>query len=112
VCSSSPQTNQKSAGFTPAERANFGALVSTHGFVDVFEHLYPDQIERWTYFGHRQNNRAKNKGWRLDYFVASSAEFVKNNVHDTWIGSELSQGDKGTRRSDHLPIFLCLKPAV
>jgi exodeoxyribonuclease III len=26
----SPKTNQKSAGFTPAERANFGATVSMH----------------------------------------------------------------------------------
>jgi len=108
-----PKGNQKSAGFTPAERANFGTLVGEHGFVDVFEHKYPaDECaapeQRFTYYGHRQNNRAKSRGWRLDYFVVSPSFLPR--VHDTWIGSELTQGDRGARRSDHLPIFLCIKP--
>lgn len=104
-----PKTNQKSAGFTKEERANFLQTVTTHGFVDVFHHLYPEATpHRWTYWGHRFSSRATNKGWRLDYFVCSPG-LMNTHVVDTWIGSELTEGDKGQRRSDHAPIFLNIK---
>lgn len=82
-------------------------MVTTHGFIDVYERLYPDETNRFTYWGHRFNARATHKGWRLDNFVVSPSFMPL--VHDTWIGSELSEGHKGVRRSDHAPIFLCVK---
>ena len=78
------------------------------GFVDVFDRLYPTELNRFTYWGHRWSARSTHKGWRLDYFVVSEA-FMDTRVHDCWIGSELTEGDKGGRRSDHAPIFLCIK---
>lgn len=42
------------------------------GFVDTYRHLHPEE-QQYTYFGYRFNMRAKNKGWRIDYFVVSQA---------------------------------------
>ncbi|GMF35405.1 unnamed protein product [Phytophthora lilii] len=66
-----PKGNHKSAGFTDEERESFGEILKS-GFVDTFRHLHPDKVE-YSYFGYRNNMRAKNKGWRLDYFVVSEA---------------------------------------
>ncbi|RLN76005.1 hypothetical protein BBJ28_00022717 [Nothophytophthora sp. Chile5] len=67
-----PKGNRnKSAGFTDAERESFGGILDS-GFVDTFRHLHPETQE-FSYFGYRNNMRAKNKGWRLDYFVVSKA---------------------------------------
>lgn len=78
------------------------------GFIDVYDRLYPSELNRFTYWGHRWSARSTHKGWRLDYFVVSAA-FMEQRVHDCWIGSELTEGDKGGRRSDHAPIFMCIK---
>lgn len=83
---------QKAAGFTPAERANFTATITEHGFIDVFERLNPEQENRFTYFGHRSGGRQNNKGWRLDYFVASPA--IADRLHSTWIGSDSGTADE------------------
>lgn len=42
------------------------------GFVDTFRALHPDE-QQFSYYSYRFNARAKNKGWRLDYFVISQA---------------------------------------
>ncbi|XP_064404460.1 recombination repair protein 1-like [Halichondria panicea] len=65
-----PKTNAKTAGFTPEERQDFTELLE-EGFVDTFRHLYPDLAGAYTYWSYRFNARAKNTGWRLDYFVVS-----------------------------------------
>ncbi|KAE9311840.1 hypothetical protein PF008_g20102 [Phytophthora fragariae] len=90
-----PKGNHKSAGFTDEERASFGSILDS-GFVDTFRHLHPDKVE-YSYFGYRHNMRAKNKGWRLDYFVVS--ENLTPNVRSSYIrGSVVG--------SDHVPIGL------
>lgn len=93
-----PKTNQKSAGFTPQEREGFKTLLS-YGFIDTFRHFYPDQAGAYTYWSYLGNARAKNVGWRLDYFIVS--ESLIKNVKDNVIRSSI----KG---SDHCPIVLYL----
>jgi AP endonuclease-1 len=93
-----PKTNQKSAGFTPQEREGFTKLLS-YGFVDTFRHFYPDQKGAYTFWSYLGGARAKNVGWRLDYFIVSE-RFV-DNVKDNVIRSTI----KG---SDHCPIVLFL----
>jgi len=66
-----PKTNQKSAGFTPEERRDFGQVLNS-GFVDTFRQQNPD-LQQFTYWSARFNCRAKNIGWRLDYFVVSES---------------------------------------
>uniref|UniRef100_K3WXN5 Endonuclease/exonuclease/phosphatase domain-containing protein n=1 Tax=Globisporangium ultimum (strain ATCC 200006 / CBS 805.95 / DAOM BR144) TaxID=431595 RepID=K3WXN5_GLOUD len=46
------------------------------GFVDTFRQLPPEE-QLVSYFLYRFNTRAKNKGWRLDYFVVSQALLSK-----------------------------------
>lgn len=93
-----PKTNQKTAGFTPEERASFGTLLEV-GFEDSFRVLYPDKVDQFTFWSYMREARAKNIGWRLDYFVMSSR--LRNALCDNQIRSDVMG-------SDHCPIALYL----
>ena len=93
-----PKNNAGTAGFTPDERADFSKLLE-QGFVDVYRQLYPDKKEAYTYWSYRFNCRAKNVGWRLDYFVVS--ERLLKDVCDCVIRREVLG-------SDHCPLVLSL----
>ncbi|TYZ58162.1 hypothetical protein PybrP1_003953 [[Pythium] brassicae (nom. inval.)] len=93
-----PKTNRnKSPGFTDAERKSFGAMLAS-GFVDTFRALHPE-TQQFSYYSYRFNARAKNKGWRIDYFVVSQALLAKVEA------SEIRSAVTG---SDHVPIVLDL----
>ncbi len=92
-----PKTNKKNAGFTQEERDGFSDLLA-EGFVDTFRHFYPDKEKIYTFWTYMMNARAKNVGWRLDYFVVSS-RFLNDNVCDVAIRSEVYG-------SDHCPSTL------
>ena len=64
------KTNTRSAGFTIEERNKMTELLES-GFIDTFRYLYPDTIKYswWSYIG---GARAKNVGWRLDYFIVNN----------------------------------------
>ncbi len=90
----------KTAGFTDAERDNFGKVLKD-GFVDVYRNRFPEEKEScYTYWSYRFQAKEKNKGWRLDYFVIS--ESLLDQVDD--IRVESSQIG-----SDHVPLILSLK---
>jgi AP endonuclease-1 len=91
-----PKTNTKTAGFTKQERDNFTDFLS-QGFVDTFRYLYPDLKGKYTFWSYFANARAKNVGWRLDYFVCSKR--LLDKVCDNQIRSDV----KG---SDHCPLVL------
>jgi AP endonuclease 1 len=93
-----PKSNKKNAGFTQEERDGFTNLLKL-GFVDTFRHFYPDKADAYTFWSYLNNARAKNVGWRLDYFVVSE-RFVKH-VKDNVIRSDILG-------SDHCPIVLFL----
>lgn len=59
-----------------------------------------------SYLGYRFAARAKNRGWRIDYFILSDS--LKSRLVDMYVGSEINQD--GKRRSDHAPIWLHLAP--
>ena len=65
-----PKTNTKSAGFTPQERTKMTELLSS-GFIDTFRHFHPDERDAYSWWSYRMNARAKNVGWRIDYFIVS-----------------------------------------
>ena len=65
-----PKTNTKSAGFTPQEREKMTELLES-GFTDTFRHFHPDVTDAYSWWSYRMNARAKNVGWRIDYFLAT-----------------------------------------
>lgn len=93
-----PKGNNKNAGFTVEERSGLTKLLSL-GFVDTFRHFYPDETGAYTFWTYFSNARARNVGWRLDYFLVST-RFMKS-VKDNVIRSTVMG-------SDHCPIVLFL----
>jgi len=94
-----PKNNyNKTAGYTEVEIQGFSKLLQS-GFIDVFRYLYPDKIT-YTYWSYRFNARARNAGWRIDYFLVSE-RFI-NQVEDIIIHTEIFG-------SDHCPVSLLIK---
>eukprot|EP00817_Percolomonadidae_sp_ATCC50343_P000895 CAMPEP_0117431384 /NCGR_PEP_ID=MMETSP0758-20121206/10904_1 /TAXON_ID=63605 /ORGANISM="Percolomonas cosmopolitus, Strain AE-1 (ATCC 50343)" /LENGTH=297 /DNA_ID=CAMNT_0005220311 /DNA_START=128 /DNA_END=1017 /DNA_ORIENTATION=+ len=79
----SPKTNKKTAGFTPQERESFTKMIQKTGLLDSFRELHPDAAGHYTYWSYRFSMRAKDKGWRLDYFMVSSQ--LKSKIVDSYI---------------------------
>ena len=94
-----PKTNRKNAGFTDEERGKFTDLLAA-GFTDTFRYLYPDVEGIYSWWSYRFSARAKNAGWRIDYFITSPS--LKENLEDAKIHSEIMG-------SDHCPVELDLK---
>lgn len=90
------KSNRGSAGFTDEEREKFTVLL-TSGFVDSFRHLYPDRKDAYSWWSYMGNARAKNVGWRIDYFVVS--ESLRSRVKESAIFPEVFG-------SDHCPVML------
>ena len=94
-----PKTNTRNAGFTKEERDKMSELLAL-GYVDTFRHLYPDRKGAYTFWTYMGNARARNVGWRLDYFIVSErfvSRVVDNCIRQQCLGS------------DHCPITLYLK---
>ena len=90
------KSNRGSAGFTDEEREKFTVLLA-NGFVDSFRHLYPDRKDAYSWWSYMGNARAKNVGWRIDYFVVS--ESLRSRVKESAIFPEVFG-------SDHCPVML------
>ena len=85
-----PKANVGKHGYTNEERAGFQAYLDA-GFVDVFRAAYPEKIGAYTWWTHWANARARNVGWRIDYWLASGsvADQIKNpQIHPEVLGSD------------------------
>ena len=91
-----PKTNRKNAGFTDEERGKFGELLQA-GFTDTFRHFYPDVEGIYSWWSYRFSARAKNAGWRIDYFLTS--ERLRDKLVDAKIHTDILG-------SDHCPVEL------
>ncbi|EAD8202702.1 exodeoxyribonuclease III [Listeria monocytogenes] len=91
-----PKTNRKNAGFSDEERAKFSAFLDA-GFIDSFRYFYPDLTDAYSWWSYRMNARARNTGWRIDYFVVS--ERLKDKLVDAKIHADVLG-------SDHCPVEL------
>ena len=83
------------SGFLPEEREWLGDFLDS-GLIDTFRYLNPEKQE-YSWWSYRANSRANNKGWRLDYALATKPlqEKLKRSV----ILPEAIH-------SDHCPILL------
>lgn len=90
-----PKGNIHNAGFTVEEREKFQNLLNA-GYTDSFRALHPDEV-KYSWWSYRFQSRAKNNGWRLDYFL------VSDNASDKIIEADIKTDVMG---SDHAPILL------
>jgi exodeoxyribonuclease-3 len=92
-----PRENSKVSGFLPAERAWMDRFES-HGYVDTFR-MFNGDGGHYTFWDVISGARARNVGWRIDYFYVS--ENMRNDVKEAFIMADVMG-------SDHCPIGLKL----
>lgn len=93
-----PKGNEKNHGFTPEERQGFTNFVQG-GFVDTFRH-FQKEGGHYTWWSQMSGARARNIGWRIDYFLCSEA--LRSRLKSATIYHQVFG-------SDHCPIGLELK---
>jgi exodeoxyribonuclease-3 len=91
-----PKPNRGRAGFSDEERCKFGELLSA-GFTDAFRYLYPERRDAYTWWSFRMNARARNTGWRIDYFIVSNR--IADKLRDVVLLNEVYG-------SDHCPVLI------
>lgn len=93
-----PKPNIGKKGFTSEERGGFDAWLGA-GFSDTFR-LFTKGNGHYTWWTHWANARARNVGWRIDYFLVSKGLTPKvksAKIHADVMGS------------DHCPVSIELK---
>jgi len=93
-----PKANAKTSGFLPIERAWIDKLID-HGYIDTFRYVHGDKEEEYSWWSYRSGARAKNVGWRIDYFFIS--EDLAEVLEDAFILQEVEG-------SDHCPVGIRL----
>lgn len=92
------KSNIGNSGFTYEERNKFTELLAA-GFTDTFRYFYPDKTDIYSWWSYIGNVRARNIGWRIDYFICNN-EFTgrlkEAEIYDQVMGS------------DHCPIGLII----
>lgn len=91
-----PKENEKNTGFLPEERAWLDEVIA-HGYIDIFRAQHPHTREAYTYWDMKTGARARNVGWRIDYFFVSAELEAKVEKADILYAYE---------GSDHCPIIL------
>lgn len=90
-----PKANEKNPGFSAPERAWMDEFVEA-GYIDTFR-MFTPEAGHYTWWTYRFNARAKNIGWRIDYFFVEKKS--KQRVRNASIL-------KDVMGSDHCPISL------
>jgi exodeoxyribonuclease III (xth) len=70
-------------------------IALSSGFTDSFRHIYPDKEGEYSWWSYMGGARAKNVGWRIDYFIVSDQ--LKDKIVDAKIHQEIFG-------SDHCPV--------
>jgi exodeoxyribonuclease-3 len=92
-----PKPNRGKKGFTDEEREGFQNFLDA-GFVDTFR-IFTKGNGHYSWWSHFANSRARNVGWRIDYFLVSGS--LKNKVKEAKIHADVMG-------SDHCPISITL----
>ena len=94
-----PKPNyNKTSGYTQAEIDGFDGILKV-GLVDSFRLLYPEEV-KYSFWSIRFGARAKNVGWRIDYFLVDKK--LEEQIKDATIDNDIMG-------SDHCPVNLMLK---
>ncbi|HVW68137.1 MAG TPA: exodeoxyribonuclease III [Steroidobacteraceae bacterium] len=92
-----PKPNRGKKGFTDEERKGFQNMIDA-GFIDTFR-LFTQGNGHYTWWSHFANSRARNVGWRIDYFLVSAK--LRTAVKAAKIHADVMG-------SDHCPISVTL----
>ncbi|MEX2014813.1 MAG: exodeoxyribonuclease III [Candidatus Saccharimonadales bacterium] len=90
-----PKPNIGKKGFTDEEREGFQKFLDS-GFVDTFR-MFTQGNGHYSWWTHWANARARNVGWRIDYFLVS--ESLKDKVKSAKIHADVMG-------SDHCPVSI------
>jgi exodeoxyribonuclease III len=93
-----PKENEGKRGYTIEERAGFESWAKA-GFIDTFR-MFTQGNGHYTWWTHWANSRARNVGWRIDYFLVS--ESIKSKIKSAKIHADIMG-------SDHCPISIELE---
>lgn len=93
-----PKANKGKKGFTDEEREGFQNFVDA-GFVDTFR-LFTRGNGHYSWWSNFANSRARNVGWRIDYFLVS--EKLRKQVKTAGIHADVMG-------SDHCPVSITLE---
>lgn len=93
-----PKRNRRNAGFTDEERASFDNIINA-GFIDTFRE-FETEGGHYTWWSYLANARARNIGWRIDYFCISSS--LRPRLGNACILPDVTG-------SDHCPVVMELK---
>lgn len=88
-----PIRNAKVSGFLPEEREWLDQFMKS-GFLDTFRMFHPEP-HNYSWWSYRANARNNNKGWRIDYHLAT--ESMKDRIKRAYILPE-------AKHSDHCPV--------
>lgn len=94
-----PKQNEGEHGFTKEEREGLDRVIEA-GFVDTFRYFTPEGNGHYTWWTPWRNARARNIGWRIDYFFVNQKLMPK--IKNSTILVEVLG-------SDHCPILLELE---
>ena len=92
-----PKENKGKKGFTKEEREGFQRMIDA-GFVDTFR-MFKKGNGYYSWWTHWANARARNVGWRIDYFLVSGK--LKGKVKAAEIHADVTG-------SDHAPVSITL----
>lgn len=92
-----PKENTKNAGFTMEERKGFDNYIKA-GFIDTFRE-FNQEGGHYTWWSQMGGARARNVGWRIDYFCVSSA--LRSRLKEATIMPHIMG-------SDHCPVTMTL----
>lgn len=90
-----PKANEGNPGYSKQERAKIEKLLES-GFEDSFRYFNGEKV-KYSWWSYRANARAKNVGWRIDYFIVSNRiteKIMRADILDYVLGS------------DHAPVVL------
>ena len=90
-----PKSNENNAGYYIEEREMMAKFLDS-GYVDTFRHFCKEP-KQYTWWSYRMGARAKNVGWRIDYFCVNQALLPK--VKESTIMADVYG-------SDHCPVKL------
>ena len=89
-----PHQQHNTSGFLPEERAWVSSFLET-GYEDVFRKLHEGEKDLYSWWSYRAASKERNKGWRIDYHLATPD--LAEKASEAYI-------EKDWDISDHAPV--------